>query len=61
MTFHSDYSDDQLLKLFNQRDARVFGIVYRMIYRELYLYATSLFESLNIPSEDIIQDVMADI
>ena len=58
---HSDESDDTLLKSFNQRDAHAFGVVYRMIYRELYLYAPRLFEPLNIPSEDIIQDVMADI
>lgn len=58
---HSDESDDALLKSFNQRNAHAFGVVYRMIYRELYLYATRLFEPLNIPSEDIIQDVMADI
>ncbi|MEY8592915.1 sigma-70 family RNA polymerase sigma factor [Butyricimonas hominis] len=61
MTLHSDESDDALLKAFNQRNAHAFGVVYRMIYRELYLYATRLFEPLNIPSEDIIQDVMADI
>ena len=61
MTLHSDESDDTLLKLFNQRDAHAFGVVYRMIYRELYLYATRLFEPLNISPEDVIQDVVADI
>lgn len=61
MTFHSDYTDDQLLTLFNQRDTRAFGVVYRKIYRELYLYANYLFEPLNLPPEDIIQDVMADM
>lgn len=52
---------NELLRLFNQRDSHAFGIVYRKIYRELYLYADKLFSPLNLMPEDAIQDVMTDI
>ena len=61
MSLPLDYSNEQLLNAFNKLDARAFGIVYRMIYKELYLYANSLFEPLSIPPEDAIQDVVTDI
>lgn len=60
MTFSSD-NPDQLLYLFNRRDTRAFGIVYRKIYRELYLYADKLFSSLDVLPEDAIQNIMTDI
>ena len=57
----SKQNDVILLESFNRRHPRAFSIVYRMIYRELYLYATRLFESLNVPAEDVIQDIFTDI
>lgn len=60
MTLFPDNSD-QLIRLFNQRNSRAFGIVYRKIYRELYLYAGKLFSSIDLMPEDAIQDVMTDI
>ena len=53
--------DPTLLKSFNQRNSQAFSTVYRMIYRELYLYATRLFSTLNLPAEDMIQDIFTDI
>ena len=38
----SKQNDTILLKSFNRRNPNAFSIVYRMIYRELYLYATRL-------------------
>jgi RNA polymerase sigma-70 factor (ECF subfamily) len=32
-----------------------------MLYRDLFIYASQLFEPLNIQSEDMIQDVFVDI
>ncbi len=61
MTPHADDQEHAILKSFNERDAHAFGIVYRMIYRELYLYASRLFDPLNISPEDMIQDVVTDI
>ena len=57
----SKQNDIILLESFNRRNPKAFSIVYRMIYRELYLYATRLFESLNVPAEDVIQDIFTDI
>ena len=57
----SKQNDIILLESFNRRHPHAFSIVYRMIYRELYLYATRLFESLNVPAEDVIQDIFTDI
>lgn len=57
----SKQNDVILLESFNRRNPKAFSIVYRMIYRELYLYATRLFESLNVPAEDVIQDIFTDI
>lgn len=57
----SETNDELLLELFNRRDAQAFGQVYRRLYRELYLYANRLFEPLNLPPEDSIQDVFLDI
>ena len=61
MSLPLDNLNEQLLNAFNERDAHAFGVVYRMIYKELYLYANRLFEPLMIPPEDAIQDVVADI
>lgn len=61
MTFQADNSDEQLVISFNHREASAFGIVFRMIYRELYLYSARLFEPLNLSPEDMIQDVFVDI
>lgn len=60
MTFSSD-NPDQLLYLFNRRDNRAFGMVYRKLYRELYLYADKLFSSIDLQPEDAIQNIMTDI
>ena len=57
----SKQNDTILLKSFNRRNPNAFSIVYRMIYRELYLYATRLFDPLNLPAEDVIQDIFTDI
>ena len=57
----NETNDERLLELFNQRDKEAFGQVYRRLYRELYLYAARLFEPLNLPPEDFIQDVFLDI
>ena len=57
----SKQNDTILLKSFNRRNPNAFSIVYRMIYRELYLYATRLFDPLNLPAEDVIQDIITDI
>ena len=57
----SKQNDIILLESFNRRNPKAFSIVYRMIYRELYLYATRLFESLNVPAEDVIQDIFTDM
>ena len=48
MSLPLDNSNEQLLNAFNKRDAHAFGIVYRMIYKELYLYA-------NIWSREYVQ------
>ena len=57
----SKQNDTILLKSFNRRNPNAFSIVYRMIYRELYLYATHIFNPLNLPAEDVIQDIFTDI
>ena len=57
----SKQNDTILLESFNRRNPNAFSIVYRMIYRELYLYATRLFDPLNLPAEDVIQDIFTDI
>ena len=57
----SKQDDIILLESFNRRNPKAFSIVYRMIYRELYLYATRLFDPLNLPAEDVIQDIFTDI
>lgn len=61
MTLRKNDTKEQLLASFNKRDERAFGIVFRMLYKELYLYASRLFNPLNIPPEDIIQDIFIDI
>lgn len=61
MAPQTDYSNEQLLNAFNKRDAHAFGVVYRKIYKELYLYANRLFNPLNKDSEDAIQNIMLDI
>lgn len=55
------YSDEVLLELFNKRDSYAFGVVFRRFYKELFLYAGTLFRSLEVEPEDAIQDVFADI
>lgn len=57
----SETENEQLLKQFNQREEHTFGRVYRMLYRELYLYSSRLFTPLNLSPEDAIQDVFLDI
>lgn len=57
----SEQDDLALLESFNRRNPRAFSIVYQMIYRELYLYATRIFTPLNLPVEDVIQDIFTDI
>ena len=57
----SKQNDIILLESFNRRNPKAFSIVYRMIYRELYLYATHIFNPLNLPAEDVIQDIFTDI
>lgn len=57
----SKQDDIILLESFNRRNPKAFSIVYRMIYRELYLYATHIFNPLNLPAEDVIQDIFTDI
>lgn len=61
MTSKVNSQELAILKSFNERDAHAFGVVYRMIYRELHLYASHLFAPLNISPEDMIQDVVVDI
>lgn len=57
----SNHSDEELLNAFNARDTHAFGVVFRMMYRELFLYANRLFTPLNISPEDSIQDIIVDI
>ena len=57
----SNNENGLLLRSFNQRDPYSFGIIYRMIYRELHLYATHLTRTLDLSAEDMIQDIFTDI
>ena len=52
---------EELLKQFNRRDAQAFGQVFRLLYREVYLYSARLFLPLNLSPEDAIQDIFLDI
>lgn len=61
MKHPSKEKPEELLEAFNERNAEAFGVVFRMMYRELYLYSAHLFTPLNMSPEDAIQDVFADI
>lgn len=54
-------SNEELLAMFNKRDKHAFGIVFRMLYKELYLYTARIFAPLDLSPEDMIQDIFIDI
>ena len=57
----AETENEELLKQFNRRDAQAFGQVFRLLYREVYLYSARLFLQLNLSPEDAIQDIFLDI
>ena len=57
----AETENEELLKQFNRRDAQAFGQVFRLLYREVYLYSARLFLPLNLSPEDAIQDIFLDI
>ncbi len=61
MTPQTNYNEKELLKSFNNRDEKAFSVIFRMLYKELFLYSSRLFSSLNLSPEDAIQDVFIDI
>lgn len=56
------FSEEELLIAFNKKEALAFEQVYSMFYKELYLFALSLYKEENeIDCKDIIQDVFLNI
>lgn len=56
-------SDDfiELLNQFNKRERSAFGKVYSIYYREVNLYAASLYRNSDIQSEDVVHDIFVNI
>lgn len=50
-----------LLKGFNNRESVAFGEVYSLFYRELSVYATSLYRNVAIEPEDIVHDIFINL
>lgn len=61
MTRLQNHDEEQLLASFNNREEEAFSVIFRMLYRELYLYSSRLFTPLSLSPEDAIQDVFTDI
>ncbi|MEG0500551.1 MAG: sigma-70 family RNA polymerase sigma factor [Rikenellaceae bacterium] len=50
-----------LLKKFNERDRDAFGRVYMLFYKELYYYASSIYQNTVVEADDVVQDVFFNI
>ena len=50
-----------LVSKFNDREAEAFSTMYSLLYKELYYFSSKLYRNTGIDSEDIIQDIFADI
>lgn len=50
-----------LLRKFNNRESYAFGEIYLILYKDLNLYATSLYRGTTISSEDVLHDIFMNI
>ncbi len=48
---------EKILRDFNNKEVDAFSTIYSLMYRELNLYAKSLFRGVGVGSEDIVHDV----
>lgn len=51
----------KLLSEFNNKSKEAFAEVYKMYYREFYLYTSMLYKDTTILAEDILQDIFIDL
>lgn len=51
----------KLLSDFNKKNSEAFAEVYKMYYREFYVYTSMLYKETNILAEDILQDIFIDL
>lgn len=53
--------EDILVQKFNTRDSIAFSDIYTTLHRELYTYASLLYNKSNVIAEDVIQDIFMNV